>query len=99
MGKASFARVTPYQLKPGMRDVATKKINGMKGQIMALHGMQRFLNVVNSDNSGYIVAVLDSEEASNRNMAKVREIWGSMADCLQEMPTPMGYDVVLEWEN
>jgi hypothetical protein len=59
--------------------------------------MQQFINVMNDDGTGYVVALVESEEASNANAEAVKSAWGQMADFLEEMPTPQGYDLVVNW--
>ena len=92
-----FARVTPYKMKPGTRDAATERLHSMKDMIMGMPGMKQFINVMNDDGSGYVIAVVESEGASNANAETVKAAWGSMAEFLEEMPTPQGYDVVVAW--
>lgn len=94
-----FARVTPYKMKPGTRAAATKKLYSMKDTIMGMQGMKNFINVMNEDGSGYVISVVESEATSNANAATVRAAWGQMAEFLEEMPTPEGYDVVVIWKN
>ncbi len=94
-----FARVTPYKMKPGTREAATKKLNAMKDTIMGMSGMKDFINVMNADGSGYVIAVIESEAQSNANAETVKAAWGQMAEFLEAMPTPQGYDVVVNWKN
>ncbi len=94
-----YARITPYQLKPGTIDAAAAKAESLKDRIMALPGMQDFTNAVNEDGKGYIVALVSDRETAEANLDKVRAIWGEMAEFLAEMPTPAGYDVVAHWTN
>lgn len=92
-----FARVTQYKLKPGARDAAIATMEEMKSDILALPGLKQFMNVLSSDGSGYVVSVVESQEASDSNADRVRALWGRMADHLAEMPTPDGGDVVADW--
>jgi hypothetical protein len=92
-----FARVTPYKMKPGTRDAATERLHSMKDMIMGMPGMKQFINVMNDDGTGYVIAVVESEAASNANAETVKAAWGRMAEFLEEMPTPQGYDVVVAW--
>ena len=92
-----YARVTPYKMKPGTRAAATKRLQGMKSTIMGMPGMQHFINVMNEDGSGYVVAIVESEEVSDANTEAVRAAWGQMAEFLEEMPTPQGFDVIVDW--
>lgn len=92
-----YARVTPFKMKPGTKDAATKRLGTMKDLIMGMPGMQQFINVMNEDGTGYVIAIVESEEASNANAETVKSAWGQMAEFLEEMPTPRGYDVVADW--
>ncbi|MFT6074606.1 MAG: hypothetical protein ACJAZ1_001524 [Yoonia sp.] len=92
-----YARVTPFKMKPGTKAAATERLGAMKDVIMGMSGMQQFINVMNDDGTGYVVALVESEEASNANAEAVKSAWGQMADFLEEMPTPQGYDLVVNW--
>ena len=92
-----FARVTKYKIKSDQMAAAVAFTETLKPQIMALPGMIEFLNVGNDDGTGYVISVVDSEETSNANADKVKAIWGQMADFLEEMPVPEGYDVLFHW--
>jgi hypothetical protein len=92
-----YARVTPFKMKPGTKAAATERLGAMKDVIMGMSGMQQFINVMNDDGTGYVVALVESEEASNANAEAVKSAWGQMAEFLEEMPTPQGYDLVVNW--
>lgn len=94
-----FSRVTPYQLKPGARDAAIATMNEMKADIMALPGLKQFINVIGEDGKGYVISVVESKEASDGNMERVKALWGRMRPHLAEMPVPEGGDVVADWSN
>jgi hypothetical protein len=94
-----FARITQYKMKPGSRDAATAMLNGLKDQIMALNGMHSFITVMNEDGSGYVVSIVESEAVSDANADQVAAIWGSFAEYLEAAPTPVGFDVVANWQN
>lgn len=94
-----YARITRYQLKPGHTEPAKKQAESMRADIMALPGIQRFINAGNEDGSGYIVAIVDTKEHADESIPKVREIWGRMSEHLAEMPTPEGFDVYVEWDS
>ena len=92
-----YARVTPFKMKPGTKAAATERLGTMKDLIMGMPGMQHFINVMNEDGTGYVIALVESEAASNANAETVKAAWGQMAEFLEEMPTPQGYDVVADW--
>lgn len=94
-----FARVTHYQMKPGSKEAATEMMLSLKDQIMAMPGMHNFINVMNDDGSGYVIAVVESEETSNANADKVAALWGNFAQFMMAPPEPAGFDVVANWGN
>ena len=94
-----FARVTHYKMKSGSRDAATEMMNSLRNQIMGMPGMQHFLNVMNADGSGYVVAVVESEATSKANAETVAKLWSNFADYLEAPPKPEGYDVIASWSN
>ena len=94
-----FARVTQFKMKPGSKDTATAMMNTLKSQIMGLPGMIHFINVMNEDGSGFVIAVVESEETSNANTEKVQGIWAAFAEHLEGPPSPQGFDVVANWAN
>ena len=94
-----FARVTKYKMKPGTREAATALLNELKSQIMGMHGVHNFVNVMNDDGSGYVISVVESREASDANAENVKALWANFAEYLEEPPTPEGYDVIANWAN
>ena len=94
-----FARITPYQLKPGAIDDAMAKADELRDRIMALPGMLSFTNAVNADGKGYVISTVTDRETSDANMDKVKALWGEMAPFLADMPVPEAYDHVQHWDN
>ena len=94
-----FARITPYQLKPGTIDAAMAKAEELKPKIMALPGMLSFTNAVNADGKGYVISTVTDQETSDANMDKVKALWGEMGPFLAEMPVPESYENVQHWDN
>lgn len=94
-----IARITPYQMKQGAREPATELMNSLRDQIMALPGMLRFINVMNADGTGYVIAIVDSPESINRSQEKVRAIWSRFSDHLEHMPVPHIFEIVADWEH
>lgn len=94
-----FARITSYKMKAGTKGAATALLNDLKSEIMSLPGMKRFINVMNEDGSGYVVALVESREVSEANADRVTAIWGNFADHLEAVPTPQGFDVIADWAN
>jgi len=94
-----FARVTEYKMKPGSKVAATALMNSLKDQIMGMDGMHNFVNVMNDDGTGYVVAVVESEATSNANAPKVAELWGNFSDHMESAPKVAGFDVVANWSN
>jgi hypothetical protein len=98
-GEDMFSRVTPYQLKPGAREAAIATMNEMKADIMALPGMQKFINVIGENGHGYVISIVESKEMSDSNSDKVMALWSRMGAHLAAMPKPDGGDVVAHWSN
>lgn len=94
-----FARVTHFKMKPGSVDAATDLMHQLREKIMGMPGMHNFINVMNEDGSGYVIAVVESEATSNANAETVKALWGAFADHLEAMPSPEGFDVVANWSN
>lgn len=94
-----FVRVTHYRLKPDSIDAAKQLLEGMKPKIMALPGMLRFVNAVNPDGSGCVVAINESREVSDGNDGAVQAIWAGFRDHLAEPPKAEGYEVFADWHK
>ena len=94
-----FARITQFQMKPGTKEQATALMHSLKDEIMGMPGMHSFTNVMNDDGSGYVVAVVESEESSNANAEKVAALWSHFADFMAAPPQPAGFDVVAHWNR
>lgn len=94
-----FARITEYKMKAGSRDQATKLLDDLKPQIMGMNGMHSFVNVMNDDGSGYVVAVVESKETSDANADKVAALWSNFSEMLERPPEPAGFDVIAAWSN
>lgn len=94
-----FARVTRFKMKESAVDAAKELMVGMKGDVMALPGMKQFINVMNSDGDGYVIALVSDRATSDANAEQVRALWGRFADHLEAMPVPEGYDVQENWVN
>ena len=98
-GGTMHARVTPYKMKEGTRDAAVALMEELKPQILAMPGMLHFINVMNEDGSGYVVALVESREVSEANMERTKAMWGKFSDFLEAIPDPAGYDVMANWPN
>ncbi|MFU1477423.1 hypothetical protein ACM25N_06830 [Roseovarius sp. C7] len=94
-----YARVTPYQMKPGSRAAATKKLESLKERILGMEGMHSFTNVMNDEEAGYIVALVESRELSEANAETVKGLWGEFAEYLVAPPKAQGYDVIVDWHK
>lgn len=94
-----FARVTKYRIKKESIKDAIAMMERIKPQVMALPGMQQFLNVMDKNGNGYIVAIIESEATSNANMPRVMEIWANFREMLVEPPAPAGFDVLVNEKN
>lgn len=92
-----YARVTPFKMKAEAVEAAKSKLEEMKSRILDLPGMQHFTCAMNDDGSGYIIALVSDKATSEANTDKVKALWGELADHLEEMPRPQGYDVTADW--
>ena len=94
-----YARVTHFKMKPGSRDAAVAQMNELKDQILAMPGMHHFINVMNEDGSGYVVALVESKETSDANQERTMAMWGRFSEFLEAVPEPGGFDVMANWSN
>ncbi|MEP1208042.1 MAG: hypothetical protein ABJM29_18220 [Rhizobiaceae bacterium] len=94
-----YARVTHFKMKPGSVATAKAMIEPMKDKIMGLPGTVQFINSVNDDGSGCVVAIVESKEQSDANQESVAAIWAHFAEHLEAAPTPEGYEVFVNWSN
>ncbi len=90
-----FARITKYRMKPEAIEAAKAKLNELKPRIMSMPGMRNFINVMNSDGSGYVISVVENEQVSNANQEAVQALWANFADYLAEPPSAEGFDVLM----
>ncbi len=90
-----YARITRYRMKPGSVETAKAMLNELKPQIMSLPGIKNFINVMNEDGNGCVVAVVESKEVSDSNQDRVQALWSQFADHLAEPPEMNGYDVLM----
>ena len=99
MGDDMFARVTHYKMKAASFDEAVAMVEDLKDRIMALPGIIQFINVGNSDGSGYVISLVESKEISDANQSEAMAIWGQFADHLEAKPVPEGYEVIQNWSS
>jgi len=92
-----FARVTKYKMKTSSIDAAKAQVEQMKDQIMALPGLQQFINVIDDEGNGYVISIVTDKATSDANADKVKALWGQLADHLEAMPVPEGFDVNNNW--
>lgn len=94
-----YARITHFKMKSGSVETAKDMVHQMKDQIMALPGMEQFINTVNSDGSGCVVALVESQAISEANEDNVKAIWAHFGDHLESPPEPDGFEVFANWSN
>ncbi len=94
-----FARITKYHMKPECIEEAKAKLHELKPQIMGMPGMKNFINTMNSDGSGYVISVVESEQTSIANQGAVEALWANFADYLAEPPVAEGFDVLMNEAN
>lgn len=94
-----FARITHYKMKPEATETAIATLNKLKDEIMALPGMIHFVNTMNSDGSGCVISVVESQEISDANQEAVGKIWAVFADHLEGKPEVAGFNVIANWSK
>ena len=94
-----FTRITQYKMKPESLAQATALLEQLKPQIMAMPGVVRFMNAHDDTGAGYVVSVLESQEASDANQETVQAMWANFAEFLEEPPVPKGFGVIADWSN
>jgi quinol monooxygenase YgiN len=92
-----FARVTKYKMKADHIDAAKALLEQLKPRILGMPGIIQFVNVMDSDGSGYIVSVVESRDSAEANKDKVAELWSAFIDHLDSPPEPAGGDVIANW--
>lgn len=92
-----YARITPYKLKVGARASALDLMEALRPEILALPGMNRFVNVLDADGSGYTIAFVDSLGMDATTLDRVNALWSRFADHLEATPTPHGFEIVADW--
>lgn len=90
-----FARVTTFKMNPESIPEAEAKLKTMLPSIMDMDGMVNFLDAVDADGNGVVVAVVESEEKSNANQEQVAKIWAEFNDYLTEPPKMNEYRVLV----
>lgn len=94
-----YARITPYKMKPGSREAATEIMNGLKTEILALPGMTRFINVMDDDGSGYVVALTSLPDVAPEAMERIAALWSRFGTYLEATPEARTYDLMADWAN
>jgi len=94
------ARITQFRIKSDARDAATAKLEELKPQILALPGMQRFIQVVGEDGNGYVISLIDDEAVSTPGSEQIKAIWSEFGEHLVAPPEPpVTYSVLANWET
>ena len=94
-----YARITPFKMKPGSKDTATKLVEGLKTQIMALPGIHEFINVIDDTGAGYVISLTDVQTATPETNEKIKQIWGGFAEHLEAAPAASSYELIAHWNN
>ncbi|WP_425656209.1 hypothetical protein [Roseobacter sp. EG26] len=74
-------------------------LNDLKEQVMALPGLQQFINTINEDGSGCVISIVENQEISDSNASAVAALWANFQDHLVAPPTAKGYDLLANWRN
>jgi hypothetical protein len=91
------ARITRYKMKPASTEAATKLLNELKSEIMALPGIRHFYNVMDENGAGYVISFIEPSEVASDSPERVKAIWAKFGDMLEAMPTPETYGVIADW--
>ena len=92
-----FAQISHYQIKPGDRQKCIDLLIQLKPQIMALSGLKQFTNIIKDDDSGYVIALIESKEQSKLNEPKVTAFWAAFSDYLTKLQAIEFHDVLADW--
>lgn len=93
-----YARVTPFKMKAGTKDTATALMQKAKEDILSLPGMVQFINVMNDDGSGYVVALSTNAESAPETVEKIQAIWSAFSDLLESKPEAGNFEVIADWK-
>ena len=91
------ARITPFKMKQGSRDEAMRTMERLKTQILGLTGMHHFVCAMDDSGSGYIVSLVESQDATEADRDRIREIWSNFSGLLEGQPVPHVYEVLADW--
>ena len=93
-----YARITRFRIKPANLDAAAAKVEELKPRILALPGMQRFINVGNESGDGYVISIVDEQAVSNPGTEQIQAIWAEMGQFLDGAPeAPEVFRVIADW--
>lgn len=92
-----FARITSYKMKPGSRAAATDVMNGLRGEVLSLPGMVRFINVMKDDGSGLVIALTTNETADEATNAKIAKLWSNFGEFIEEPIKREDYHLLADW--
>lgn len=93
-----YARITKFRIRPDKIEVAKAQLKDIKSLVLAQPGVRHVIVVVNPDGRGYTIAINESQALSDANMDKAQEIWAMFADYFTDLPSPEGYEVVMNEE-
>ncbi len=94
-----YARITPFKMKPGSKDEATKLVNDLKSHIMALPGIKQFINVMDDNGAGYVISLTDCQKPRRPRPTKRSRRSGRVRHHLEAMPTASTYDMIANWKK
>ncbi|PRY22720.1 hypothetical protein CLV78_106262 [Aliiruegeria haliotis] len=90
-----FVRITPFKVKPEAVDGAIHHLLRTEGNLRRIDGLLHLSVVGNrSTGLGYVIAYLESEDHSERNVEAVAGLWGNFLDDLEEIPNPETYEAI-----
>lgn len=83
-------------MKPGSRDDAVRILERVTARILGLEGMQRFLNLQDSQGRGHVIAQTGPPVISAATAAEVQAIWAEFASHPETAPTPESCGVLAD---
>ncbi len=92
-----YARVTPFKMKAGSKEAAKAIMDGLKDRILAIDGMQHFINVMDDDGNGYVVALTTNAETPPEVQERINALWGAFGEHLEARPEAQSFTVMANW--
>ena len=82
-----FARVTSMQIQPGQIDAMRAAMPEASQQLKQVPGLLECKTCWNSDGTGYVFAIYQSQAHAEASADTIRGIWGGLMHKLSAAPT------------